>query len=70
MVKCYPRHSKYMACCMLYRGDMVPKDVKLTISTIKSKRIVQFVDWCLTGFKVKELLVIWKVLLIFDPRLE
>uniref|UniRef100_A0A672LQ79 [histone H3]-trimethyl-L-lysine(4) demethylase n=1 Tax=Sinocyclocheilus grahami TaxID=75366 RepID=A0A672LQ79_SINGR len=26
MVKCDPRHGKYMACCMLYRGDVVPKD--------------------------------------------
>merc|ERR1712013_683935 len=27
MVKCDPRHGKYMACCMLYRADVVPKDV-------------------------------------------
>ncbi|KAM9342416.1 tubulin alpha 5 [Pholidichthys leucotaenia] len=27
MVKCDPRRGKYMACCMLYRGDVVPKDV-------------------------------------------
>jgi len=25
MVKCDPRHGKYMACCMLYRGDVLPK---------------------------------------------
>ena len=25
MVKCDPRHGKYMACCLLYRGDVVPK---------------------------------------------
>ena len=42
-----------MACCMLYRGDVVPKDVNAAISTIKSKRTVQFVDWCPTGFKVR-----------------
>merc|ERR1712066_487933 len=24
MVKCDPRHGKYMACCMMYRGDVVP----------------------------------------------
>ena len=47
-----PRHGKYMACCMLYRGDVVPKDVNAAIATIKSKRSVQFVDWCPTGFKV------------------
>merc|ERR1712147_425275 len=38
MVKCDPRHGKYMACCMLYRGDVVPKDVNAAIATIKTKR--------------------------------
>ncbi|VDM18775.1 unnamed protein product [Hydatigera taeniaeformis] len=52
MVKCDPRHGKYMACCMLYRGDVVPKDVNAAIASIKSKRTIQFVDWCPTGFKV------------------
>ncbi|XP_041362768.1 tubulin alpha chain-like [Gigantopelta aegis] len=46
------RHGKYMACCMLYRGDVVPKDVNAAIATIKTKRNIQFVDWCPTGFKV------------------
>lgn len=52
MVKCDPRHGKYMACCMLYRGDVVPKDVNAAIAQIKTKRSIQFVDWCPTGFKV------------------
>ena len=52
MVKCDPRHGKYMACCLLYRGDVVPKDVNAAIATIKTKRTIQFVDWCPTGFKV------------------
>lgn len=52
MVKCDPRRGKYMACCLLYRGDVVPKDVNAAIATIKSKRVIQFVDWCPTGFKV------------------
>jgi len=52
MVKCDPRHGKYMACCMMYRGDVVPKDVNAAIATIKTKRTIQFVDWCPTGFKV------------------
>ncbi|XP_072019287.1 tubulin alpha chain-like [Amphiura filiformis] len=52
MVKCDPRHGKYMACCMLYRGDVVPKDVQAAIATIKTKPNIQFVDWCPTGFKV------------------
>ena len=52
MVKCDPRHGKYMACCLLYRGDVVPKDVNSAIANIKTKRSIQFVDWCPTGFKV------------------
>ncbi|XP_052065590.1 tubulin alpha-2/alpha-4 chain-like [Mytilus californianus] len=52
MVKCDPSHGKYMSCCMMYRGDVVPKDVNSAIATIKSKRSIQFVDWCPTGFKV------------------
>ncbi|VDL97518.1 unnamed protein product, partial [Schistocephalus solidus] len=52
MLKCDPRHGKYMACCMLYRGDVAPKDVNASIATIKTKRTIQFVDWCPTGFKI------------------
>lgn len=52
MVKCDPRIGKYMACCLLFRGDVVPKDVNAAIANIKTKRSIQFVDWCPTGFKV------------------
>lgn len=52
MVKCDPRLGKFMACCMLYRGDVVPKDVNAAVSVIKTKRHIQFVDWCPTGFKI------------------
>ena len=41
-----------MACCLLYRGEVVPKDVNAAIAQIKTKRTIQFVDWCPTGFKV------------------
>ncbi|KAF6361724.1 hypothetical protein mRhiFer1_009950 [Rhinolophus ferrumequinum] len=51
MVKCDPRHGKHMACCLLYHCDVVPKDVNATVATIKTKRSIQFVDWCPTGFK-------------------
>ena len=52
MVKCDPRMGKYLACCLLYRGDVVPKDVNTAIAAIKKKQSIQFVDWCPTGFKV------------------
>ncbi|KAJ8026731.1 Tubulin alpha-1C chain [Holothuria leucospilota] len=50
MIKCDPRTGKYMACCVLFRGDVVPRDVNDAISSLKTKRRIQFVDWCPTGF--------------------
>ena len=52
MVKCDPRNGKYMATCLLYRGDVVPKEVNNAVASLKTKRTIQFVDWCPTGFKI------------------
>ncbi|XP_071573869.1 tubulin alpha-1C chain isoform X1 [Temnothorax nylanderi] len=52
MVNCDQRMGKYMAVCLLYRGDVVPKDVNAAIAMIKKQKHVQFVEWCPTGFKV------------------
>ena len=46
-----------VAVCLLYRGDVVPKDTSAAVASIKTKRTIQFVDWCPTGFKVRSLLV-------------
>ncbi|KNA16498.1 hypothetical protein SOVF_088000 [Spinacia oleracea] len=51
MAKCDPRHGKYMASCLMYRGDVVPNDVNAAVETIKTKRTIQFVGWWPTGFK-------------------
>lgn len=63
MVKCDLPRGKFMSCCMLYRGDVVPKDVNVAISTLKSKKHIMFVDWSPTGFKIGEnlndLLKLW-----------
>ena len=53
MVKCDPRNGKYMAICLLYRGDVVPRDVNASIAKLKKQSTIQFVDWCPTGFKVQ-----------------
>eukprot|EP00913_Durusdinium_trenchii_P022702 g21321.t1 len=37
--------------CCLVQSDVVPKDVNAAVATIKTKRTIQFVDWCPTGFK-------------------
>ncbi|CAD5117350.1 unnamed protein product [Dimorphilus gyrociliatus] len=52
MVKCDPCENKFMACCMLYRGDITPTDVTNAIQKIKNSRKIRFVDWCPTGFKI------------------
>ncbi|KAK4326991.1 hypothetical protein Pmani_002509 [Petrolisthes manimaculis] len=52
MVKCDPKNGKYMACCLLYRGDVVPKDVNAAIAEARTKKNIGFVEWCPTGFKV------------------
>ena len=52
MVKCDPKTGLYMSVCLLYRGDVVPKDVNDSIAKIKTKASVRFVNWCPTGFKV------------------
>lgn len=52
LVRCDPKTGKYMACCLLYRGDVAPKDVNTSIAIIKNKKTINFVDWCPTGFKV------------------
>jgi len=51
MAKCDPRHGKYMACCLMYRGDVVAREVTDAVRIIKAKPSVQFVDWSPTGFK-------------------
>ncbi|XP_038992254.1 tubulin alpha-2 chain-like [Hibiscus syriacus] len=56
MAKCNPRHGKYIACCLMYRGDFMPKDINVVVTTIKTKRTIQFVDWCPTGFKCDNLI--------------
>ncbi|CDK28648.1 unnamed protein product [Kuraishia capsulata CBS 1993] len=52
MVKCDPKQGKYMATCLLYRGDVVNRDVQTAVAHVKTKKSVQLVDWCPTGFKI------------------
>ncbi|EGW33808.1 tubulin alpha chain [Spathaspora passalidarum NRRL Y-27907] len=52
LVKCDPKAGKYMATCLLYRGDVVTRDVQNAVAQVKAKKTVQLVDWCPTGFKI------------------
>jgi len=44
MAKCHPCHGKYMACVLMYRGDVLRKDVNAAFATVKNKQAIQFVD--------------------------
>ncbi|XP_047187276.1 tubulin alpha 5 [Scophthalmus maximus] len=48
----HPHHLRALGLRLLYRGVVLPKDVNSAIASIKNRRSIQFVDWCLTGFKV------------------
>ncbi|OAG31229.1 tubulin alpha [Nematocida displodere] len=52
MVKCDTSTGKYIACCLLFRGEINTKDVNIATGIIKSKKEGQFVEWCPTGFKI------------------
>ena len=51
MVKCNPELGKCIACFMIYRGDIIPKDVNASIALIKNKNSIKFVDLVPIGFK-------------------
>jgi len=53
LVKCDPRgpDNQYLSVCLLYRGDIVVKDMNASVATIKTKPSVKVVDWNPTGFK-------------------
>ena len=52
MVKCDPVGGKYIACCLLYRGDVVSKDVNASIQKLARNSRISFVEWSPAGFKV------------------
>jgi len=52
LATCNTKIGKYLACSMMFRGDIVPYDVNSSIEAIKKQRTISFVDWCPTGFKI------------------
>lgn len=52
MAKCDPRRGKYMATCLMYRGDVRSKEVSSAVRHVKEKHYNKFVDWCPTGYKI------------------
>jgi tubulin alpha len=36
---------KYMAACLLYRGDVLPAEANRAVTILKQRKTIQFVDW-------------------------
>jgi tubulin alpha len=52
VTRCDPYNAKYMAVSLMYRGDVVPKEVQSAVANIRSKPSIRFVDWSPCGIKV------------------
>ncbi|XP_014252360.1 tubulin alpha chain-like [Cimex lectularius] len=52
LTNCDNEWGKYISCCLMYRGDVTPKDINESLASIKSRKNINFVEWCPTGFKV------------------
>jgi len=51
MCKVDPRAGKYIATCLMYRGDVRHNDVTQAMQTVRTRSDVQFVEWSPCGFK-------------------
>eukprot|EP01132_Coremiostelium_polycephalum_P006668 gene6668-8248_t len=53
MAKCSPHLGKYMACCLMYRGNIGPKEPQKAFAHIRSEKskTITFVDWSPAGMK-------------------
>ena len=51
LAKCDPKHGKYMACSLMFRGNLVPPEINAAVATIKTKLAKQLIYW-FPGFKV------------------
>jgi len=52
MAKCDPRMGKYIASCLMYRGDVVNKEVSDAVKLMRGKSDIKFVDWSPCAFKI------------------
>lgn len=52
MLKVDLTSGKTMSCCIQYRGNIAVQEVTKVVLDMKLKRLLDFVDWCPTGFKI------------------
>ncbi len=53
MVKCNPELGKYIVCFMMYRGDIIQKDVNSSIALIKNKNSINLLIGVLLDLNVE-----------------
>ena len=46
------KNPTYMACSLMYRGDVLPEEIAPIIRRIKANKTIKFSDWVPTGFKI------------------
>jgi len=51
MCTCDPRKGKYMASCLMFRGEVAHNEVAAAMNTLKNNKNIKFVDWSPTGLK-------------------
>ncbi len=44
--------DKYMAISLNYHGDIRSRDANASVQRLKREKLVTFVEWCPTGFKI------------------
>ena len=49
---CDPGNGRYMSATLLYRGEVSSQNAHNAAGYMKKQPMVNFVDWCPTGFKV------------------
>lgn len=52
MVCSNPKNGKYIASSLMYRGDIIAKDVTGAINTVKKKKSINIVDWSPCDYKI------------------
>ena len=52
MLSCDQRKGKFISSTVMYRGDIVGKDVSSSINRVKESKSINFVDWSPCSFKI------------------
>ena len=43
--QCNPIKGVYMSSCLMFRGDVVPKEINVAVAALKTKKTISLIDW-------------------------